>query len=335
MPTTSSAVRKHLAFAAIATCLVFSSQGRADPTDSAAAQALFDQGKQLMAASRFAEACPKLQESQRLDPALGTVLNLADCYEKAQRLASAWTTFVEAQGLAHTAGQAEAERVARERAAKLAPRVSKLLIEVGDPSTAAGLEVRRDNLVVGSAQWGVAIPADGGDHTVTASAPGHKPWETRVRLAMSGATIKVQVPVLVSDPTPTSSAMASPPAPTGGISAPDHAPSGSLGTQKTVAIVTAGVGVVGLAIGTVFGLQSKSKRDEALDGHCIGAICNDQTGIDLKNDAIHAGNIATGGFLVGGAGLATAAVLWFTSKSSSQPIMVGMGPESVAVMGLW
>src|SRR5450432_3403221 len=61
---------------------------RAD--DSAAAQALFDQGKKAMAALNYAEACPKLEESYRLQEALGTLLNLADCYQRQGKLASAW-----------------------------------------------------------------------------------------------------------------------------------------------------------------------------------------------------------------------------------------------------
>src|SRR6478735_9605838 len=67
----------------VATLLFASARaGAASPTDQAKAEALFDEGRRLLAAARFAEACPKFAESQRLDSALGTLLNLGDCYEK-------------------------------------------------------------------------------------------------------------------------------------------------------------------------------------------------------------------------------------------------------------
>src|SRR3954465_9465866 len=66
----------------------------------AAAEALFNQGRDLMTAGKFVEACPKFEASQQLDPGLGTMLNLAECYEKTGRTASAWAEYREAIPLA-------------------------------------------------------------------------------------------------------------------------------------------------------------------------------------------------------------------------------------------
>src|ERR1700678_3583891 len=67
---------------------------------AAAAEALFDEGKALMAAGNYASACPKFAESNRLDEGIGTSLWLADCFEKNGQTASAWAEFRAAAALA-------------------------------------------------------------------------------------------------------------------------------------------------------------------------------------------------------------------------------------------
>jgi tetratricopeptide (TPR) repeat protein len=103
---------------------------RAEASDSVVAQALFDDGKRLMAAGNVVEACPKFEESQRRDPGTGTLLNLAACYEQSGRLASAWSTYLAAAFSAHAAGDAAREALARDGAQALEPRLSKLVIRV-------------------------------------------------------------------------------------------------------------------------------------------------------------------------------------------------------------
>ncbi len=104
------------------------SGGRDARADTAAAQALFDAAKQLMAQGKYADACPRLEESQRLDPGIGTQFNLAACYEQLGRTASAWSMFLEVAGASKAAGQLEREKVARQRAAALEPRLIRLTI---------------------------------------------------------------------------------------------------------------------------------------------------------------------------------------------------------------
>src|SRR5690242_3895979 len=92
----------------------------------ATAEALFQQAVELMEQKKFSEACEQFAASQALDPALGTSLYLADCYEQTGKTASAWALFQEAADVARRAQQIDREQIANERAASLKGRLSKL-----------------------------------------------------------------------------------------------------------------------------------------------------------------------------------------------------------------
>jgi hypothetical protein len=169
--------------------VALTSPAAAQSSSSTAAQALFDQARILLEAGQVAEACPKFEESQRLDPGSGTLLNLATCYEKSGRLASAWTTYLEAASASKASGNSEREGVAREQAAALAPRLSFLIVKVGEAARGVrGLQITRDGESVGPAQWDLPVPADSGDHTVVATATGYKSWKASATVKGEGRT---------------------------------------------------------------------------------------------------------------------------------------------------
>jgi hypothetical protein len=281
--------------------------------DKAAAQTLFDEGRKLMAAGKFAEACPKLAESQKLDPGVGTQFNLADCYEKTGQTASAWAGFLEAASAAKSMGQGDREKVARERAAALVPRLSKITITMGDSASVPELEIKRDGAVVGRALWGTAIPVDPGAHLVEATAPGKKPWLTTAKVEGDRADVVISIPSLESAPpadhtSPSSSS-------TGAVGA--EVTSGGSG-RRTVGLVLAGAGIVGLGLGTAFALKAKSNYDDSV-GKCDPVdknLCG-TAGFDLRSDARTAGNVATVAFGAGAAALVAGAILYFTAPSGS------------------
>src|SRR6187402_592492 len=102
----------------------------ADPQEQQLAQALFDEGRRLMDAKRYGDACPKLAESQRLDPGGGTLLNLAICHENEGRLATAWTEFNEALGVARREGRTDREQEATDHAQRLERLLPRLTVVV-------------------------------------------------------------------------------------------------------------------------------------------------------------------------------------------------------------
>jgi hypothetical protein len=335
-----SRIRHSLSACSLLLVLTSTAQALAEPhDDAAAAQALFEQGKKLMAAGKQTEACPKFAESQRLDPGVGTLLNLAACYEASGRYASAWSTFLEGESAARADNNAGAARVARSRADALASKLSKLTISVTQPDI-PGLEVRRDDTVVGQAQWQLPIPADPGVHHISASAPGRKPWQTEVELKGTAATMEISVPDLVVDQTAATPPAATPPTavvtPSAALAPAQSSPArSSFGAQRALATSAGVIGVAGVTLGTIFGLKSKAKHDEA-DSHCDGSSCSDTDGVQLRSQAISAGNLSTATFVVGAVGLAGGALLWFTASPAKQEqptAQVGLGFGRLLVSG--
>src|SRR5688572_14074173 len=68
-----------------------------EANDKAAAEVLFEQGRSLLLEGKVDQACPKLAESLRLDRGIGTMLFLAECWQRLGKSASAWAQFREAE----------------------------------------------------------------------------------------------------------------------------------------------------------------------------------------------------------------------------------------------
>lgn len=284
----------------------------ANKHDAAAAQTLFNDARVLMKAGNYPEACPKLEESLRLDDGIGTKFNLADCHEHVGKLATAWAEFVDAAAESKRQNQTAREKVARQRADALESRLPRLELVVTD--AASGTEIRRDGVVVGSAAWGTSIPVDPGAHTIVATAPGKDRWEGTVT-AIESTTATLTVPRLVD----TQVAVAPPPpAASTTTTATVFTPvvDESRGrSQRTAGWIVAGVGVAGLAVGGVFGLKSMGAKSDSRD-HCVGNAC-DATGVASRDDARSFGNVATIATIAGGALLVGGLVTVLTAPSTT------------------
>ena len=164
-----------LAVVATLAMLLGPARASAQSSDSALAEALFRNGKELMDSGKLAEACPKFEESYRLVPKLGTLLNLATCHDKQGRTGTAWDELTRAATQAKQSGETERLEFARSALDQLDKRLSKLVVRV--PSPVDGIEVRVDGRSIGRAVWGTPMPLDPGDHSVEARAPGRKSWK--------------------------------------------------------------------------------------------------------------------------------------------------------------
>jgi hypothetical protein len=298
-------VKRCAVFVALALALSAPGSALADPlasdTDPAAAQSLFYDARALMAARRFEEACPKLEESLRLDAGIGTQFNLADCNEQLGKVTSAWAGFLAVAAQSRAANQHDRERLARKRAAALEPRLPRLVIDAtGVPGD--GLEVQRDGSTVGAAAWGAAIPVDPGTHRISASAPGKETWAQTVQ-ATEGATARVAVPRDLAS----------------GVGPQAVAKRGA--TQRTLGWLSAGLGAAAVGVGLGFGLSSLGSRNDSRS-HCTADAC-DAAGLRLRADAISSGSIATIASIAGGAAVAGGLVLVLTAPpggpSSHEP----------------
>lgn len=185
-----------------------------DPKRTATAQSLFEQARVEMQAGDYRSACPRLEEVVRLEPSgAGAKLKLAECYEGAGRLASAYAMYTLAEASARAAQQPDRERWAAGRGAALKPRLSTVVI-VLEESTAKlpGLTVERDGVEVGSGQWGSKIPVDGGEVVVVARAPGHMAFRAVLSVKAEADAQEVTV-ALEPEPVPMPTEAVAPAAP--------------------------------------------------------------------------------------------------------------------------
>ena len=328
--------RSHAVFGGLIGLLVALGSGHAaaqgSASDKASAEALFDSALKAMKEGRFAEACPKLENSQRIDPGVGTLLYLAECYEKVGRTASAWATFREAASEAEASGQTKRGKAARDRIAKLEPQLAYLTIEVAESTrTLPGLKVRRDGTDAGLGIIGQPVPQDPGPVKVDVSAPEHEPFSVTIRvqpgahqtvLIPSLATTDSGVPAAAAAPALTEQPQAQPPPPSQATQpppAPPPEPSHPGTTQRIVGVAVGGAGLVGIGLGTYFGLHAINK-DKKADEKCSETICQEPADFDNADAAKKAATASTVSFIAGGALVAGGVLLYFLAPSKSSSV---------------
>jgi tetratricopeptide (TPR) repeat protein len=160
----------------------------------APARTLFKEGRDLAAKGDHAAACPKFEQSLALESGLGTQFNLADCWEHVGRLAAAHDLFEAGADAAKSAGQPEREKVLRDRAAALAPRIGKVIVQV--KPNEGKVTVKRDELEISEERWGKALALDPGSYTIWARSPGRKTYKKVIEVVAGAEPLTVTVPSL-------------------------------------------------------------------------------------------------------------------------------------------
>lgn len=309
-----------------------------DAQKATLAASLFEEAQKDMAAKNYAEACPKLERVVELIPdGVGAKMELASCYEGAGRLATAYGAYVSAEGAAIRANQADRAGKARERMDALKPRLATVNLQVPEEvRKAPGFALKRDGSDVSSAEFGLSIPIDKGEHTLIATANGKPAWEKKfsindgekqtikVELGTDGATPPPEDPKTgPNDPKTT---------PPGGEPAK---PTGETNFFSPLRIAGLGIGIGGLAVfgaGVGLGMHAKSVYDDSNEtGGCDAEtnVCSSQTGVDMRSDAVTFATASTALIVIGGIMTAGGVVLF--AVAPSEEVNVAFAPGFVTV----
>jgi hypothetical protein len=263
----------------------------ADPTDTRA-ETLFSQAREAMEQRAWERAAALLRESQELDPAAGTLLNLAVCNVELGRTATAYRLFGEALFFAERQGDAEQADVARERREAMAAKLSTVRIESAEPA-----DITLDDAPFGPQFLSREIPVDPGAHQVHVRFSSGRTWTTSFFVGQVPSHALVRVAPYFAD-TP-----------------PARATSSRWPAMRVAGAVTAGVSLVALGAGAFFMGRALDRRAES-DDLCPGGRCTSR-GVELNDDARTDGDVATALAITGLAGAVTGTVLYLVGRSSS------------------
>ena len=286
--------------------------------DTTRADETFHAGRELMKDGKLAEACPKFEESQRADPASGTLLALAYCQELSGLLASAHANYVAAADLAAKDGQTERQKAASERAESLSKRLSTLTIRV-PPKLAeqAGLRIKRDGIEIDRSSYNVAMPLNGGTHMIEAIAPGRERWAGVVTLQSEADRKTLELPILETESASVVELTAPRHATAPAAPAPRPAEPASVRRMRQASLGFGLASAASVGLGVTFGLAAKSRNDASnRDGHCDARGC-DAYGAERRNAALDAARVATWSFVAAGAFGVTSAILYFKAENAA------------------
>lgn len=299
------------ALMALILTLFWGSSCFAQASDSALAEELFRQAKSLMEKEQYSEACSKFQESQRLDPATGTLINLANCHEKAGKFASAWTEYTEVVLASRRENRPERVEYAEARLKELEPKVSKLVIVLPEENDVKGLKVALNGTDVGRPAWGIPLPVDAGETTLEISAPGKVSVKKQIAIKQGAAQQNVVIPALKDAP----KGMLA------GETPEETQKRENRENRRLAGYVIGATGILGLGVGSVLGIVALNKLNKSNELGCVDNDCPPEAA-SVRTSARGYGDGSTAAIIAGGVLTAGGALLVLTAREPKE-----RGPE--------
>jgi hypothetical protein len=320
-------VRRFVA-AAAALVLLVPANAFGQEANLQAAEGLFQEGLSLLESGNLREACEKFVGSYRLDPANGTLQNVASCHEKEGRTASAWAEWLELAGKAARSGQKEREQVARTRAAELGKELARLELRFTPSPNVATIDV--DGRALSSSAWTSPLPLDPGPHELTFKAPGKRNASASITIVARNNAV-VDVPMLQDQPVAPQPHAVDPAPSARQADASEHSSSES--GQRTTGFIVGGAGIAFLGAGAIFGALAMSEKSSA---NCNGTVCPTKEAVDHRDSAKTDATISTIGVGVGLVALGVGAYLVLSSggktaaaakAATALPFQPALGPD--------
>jgi tetratricopeptide (TPR) repeat protein len=311
-----------LAVPAIATLSVFPGTAVAATPEAERADALFQEARQLMSDGQIEEACTKFEQSLKLDPGGGTVLNLAICHEQAGKLATAWNEFQQALLLAARDKRADRQRTATEHLTTLASLVPRLhLVFKGPPPQGSITQVDGHDV---QGETGSTLLLDPGMHTIQVKAQGFAPFATVVRLIPTDER-ELPVPALTPVlPEPAArdatAALRDAPRSPRRLPNPESAPvaPASAAPARTAGFVLTGAGGAFMLVGGYFGVRTLVLKNRSYDQGCNDQTCATTRAKNDYDAAQASAHWSTAGLGLGAVSLGIGAYLVLSNRSSEQ-----------------
>lgn len=329
-----ASVRVASSLALLVTLMAASATSRAAPEpatpsveSSSLAERLFQDGRRLVEAGDHEGACAKFEASWKIDPrAVGTLLNIAQCKEATGKLATAWGLYREVAQRSRGTRPDRVE-VAEKKERELGDRLSSLTLTVPKDAP-ADLALRVDGLLLDRGAWSSALPADPGEHTLEASAPGYTTATVKATVRGDRQRVPLVVPKLER-------------APVAKVTAPPSETTPPSRGTRNLGLVLTGVGVVTLGVGAYLGVDVLARADQPKELCPAPCVRTSTAGQDsqARYDALDRQALVANIVLpVGGVLTLAGAYLWLVAGSSSAPKKTGstrfvFGPGSAGVAG--
>jgi hypothetical protein len=309
--------------------LVSGAHAELTPIERATAEALFQEGVQLLDRGDYARACEKFSGTLEIEPGLGTMLHLADCYDKMSRTASSWALFEEVASRAKLAGDTTRVSIAESRASELKGRLSLVHLDLETANAPAHVQIRIGETLIPAAMWNSSIPLDPGQQSLTVTAEGYETWTFTLVVAPGPSLRRVTVPPLrrkaplhaLAVTTPRQLSVPRPPP----LTLREPQPSS---TPRVLGYISGALGLAGLGVSGYFGYRAYQTQQSSLDS-CRASnpnLCTPE-GVERREQAFGFADVANVSAIAGGACLLLGTTLLIVSPSAPDtPPQTAMPP---------